>query len=93
MPGIPLEEIVAGVNSTGLVWLWLLRLRALNPRDKYHTLSSEGLERYGVDRFAKYRALRKLEERGLIEVSRANHHSPQVYIVPRSRRRLRGMRS
>jgi hypothetical protein len=57
MPGIPLEEIVAGVNSTGLVWLWLLRLRALNPRDKYHTLSSEGLERYGVDRFAKYRAL------------------------------------
>lgn len=93
MPGIPLEEIVAGVNSTGLVWLWLLRLRALNPHDKYHTLSNEGLERYGVSRWAKSRALQKLEERGLIEVARANHHNPQVYIIPRSRRRLRGMRS
>jgi hypothetical protein len=83
-----MEEIVVGVPATGIVWLRLLQLKAMRPRDKHHDLANVWLEQHGVDRYAKMRALQVLEKRGLIRVVRLARRSPQVYIIPRSKRRV-----
>jgi GTP-sensing pleiotropic transcriptional regulator CodY len=44
-------------------------------------VSSVKLSKLGVNRYAKRRALRKLEEAGLIQVLRANGRNPRVKVV------------
>jgi DNA-binding MarR family transcriptional regulator len=76
-----------GVDSTGIVWLRLLQLRRMR-KEKYLVLGNEWLTQHGVDRFAKSRALRVLEKRGLIRIVRSDHRSPRVHIVRRAKRRV-----
>ena len=45
-------------------------------------LSQAGLSELGVSRQAKYRALRRLEEAGLVAVRRRGHKSPEVTVIP-----------
>jgi hypothetical protein len=74
-------------DSTGIVWLRLLQLRRMR-KEKYLVLGNEWLTQHGVDRFAKSRALRVLEKRGLIRIVRSDHRSPRVHIVRRAKRRV-----
>jgi hypothetical protein len=83
-----MEDIVAGVEAAGIVWLRLLQLRRMR-KEKYLTLGNEWLAAHGVDRFAKSRALRSLEKRGLIQIMRSNRRSPLVRVIPRTKRRVR----
>jgi hypothetical protein len=78
-----MSEISAGVDTTSLVWLRLLQLRRMRNKDP---LGNEWLARYGVDRFAKARALKLLEKRGLIKVKRSSHRGPVVTIIPPAKR-------
>jgi hypothetical protein len=45
-------------------------------------LTQAGLSELGVSRQAKYRALRRLEEAGLLTVRRRGHKSPEVTVIP-----------
>jgi hypothetical protein len=81
-------DIVAGIESAGIVWLRLLQLRSMR-KEKYLLLGNEWLAQHGVDRFAKSRALRSLEKRGLVHIMRSDHRSPLVCIIPRAKRPVR----
>jgi hypothetical protein len=81
-----MDEIAVGVNAASLVWLRLLQLRCMRPKDKYHLLSNKWLKRYGVDRCAKTRALAALQKRGLIRTARHNAGNIRVIITPRGKR-------
>jgi hypothetical protein len=81
-----MSEIAVGVNAASLVWLRLLQLRCMRPRDKYHLLSNKWLKQYGVDRSAKTRALAALQKRGLIRTARPNAGNIRVMIIPRNKR-------
>jgi hypothetical protein len=60
------------------VALWFLR----GVRRSYTvTLGSATLEQFGVDRFAKYRALKNLEQAGLVRVKRRRKKNPVVTIL------------
>jgi hypothetical protein len=82
------DDIIVGVESAGIVWLRLLQLRRMR-KGKYLVLGNDWLTKHGVDRFAKSRALRTLETRGLIHIERSDHRSPRVHIIPRAKRRVR----
>jgi len=62
------------------VWILLLRL-AWKARSSTFPLPNEKLERDGVSREVKRRALRDLEAAGLITVDRRHGRSPRVTIV------------
>jgi hypothetical protein len=83
-----MEDIIDGVESAGIVWLRLLQLHCMR-KEKYLALGNEWLAEHGVDRFAKARALRSLEKRGLIQIMRSPRRSPLVHIIPRAKRRVR----
>jgi hypothetical protein len=93
---VDMDEIAVGVNATSFVWLRLLQLRCMRPKEKYQLLSNKWLERYGVDRKAKARALGALKQRGLIRTARPNAGNTRAAIIPKSQRsvaktrRLRG---
>jgi DNA-binding MarR family transcriptional regulator len=63
-----------------LVWI-RLRYLAWKAGSSTVLLSNVWLEKQGVTRSIKYRALRELEEAGLILVERRPHKSPRVTIV------------
>jgi hypothetical protein len=81
-----LDELFAGMNATSIVWVRLLQLKRMRPKDRYHILGNEWLARYGVDRYAKYRALQQLRDAGLIRIHQKGKGSPRVKIIPRSQR-------
>jgi hypothetical protein len=63
--------------QTGIVlryWLFL------NKSDKI-SVSSRRFEEFGISKFQKLRALRKLEEQGLIKVERRPGANPEVTVV------------
>jgi hypothetical protein len=82
-----MDDVCPGLSATGVVWVRLLQLRSMRPRDKWHVLSNGWFEQYGVDRFAKNRALHSLEKAGRIRVVWSDRRSPRVSIIRQSRRR------
>jgi hypothetical protein len=86
-----MEEIVAGANATSIVWLRLLQLRCMR-KEKHITLANDWLEKHGVTRYAKMRALQALEHRGLIRVIQSAGRSPRIVIIP-PRERLKPAKS
>jgi hypothetical protein len=84
---VDMDDICPGLNAAGVVWVRLLQLRSMRPRDKWHILSNNWFERYGVDRFAKNRGLHILERDGVIQVVWSERRSPRVRLLPRSRQR------
>jgi hypothetical protein len=81
-----MDEIVAGLNATSIVWVRLLQLRRMR-KEKHLALSNDWLAQHGVTRYAKMRALQTLEHRGLIRVTQAAGRSPRIVIIPRRERR------
>jgi hypothetical protein len=81
-----MDEIVAGLNATSIVWVRLLQLRRMR-KEKHPALSNDWLAQHGVTRYAKMRALQTLEHRGLIRVTQAAGRSPRIVIIPRRERR------
>ena len=81
-----MDEIAEGVDAASLVWLRLLQLRRMRPRDEYVLLGQDWLTRHGVSRYAKYRALEKFERQKLIRVIRSPHRGPRVKLLARQRK-------
>jgi hypothetical protein len=63
-----------------LVWLWLLHL-SWQEHSLTFKLPNGRLAVRGVSRFAKTRALHRLEAAGLIQVSRERGKSPKVTLL------------
>jgi hypothetical protein len=81
-----MDEIVAGLNATSIVWVRLLQLRRMR-KEKHLALSNDWLSQHGVTRYAKMRALQTPEHRGLIRVTQAAGRSPRIVIISRRERR------
>jgi hypothetical protein len=63
-----------------MVWIWLLHL-SWAAHSKTFRLPNERLRARGVSRGVKRRALRDLEEAGLIQVMRERGKSPTVILL------------
>ena len=63
-----------------MVWVWLAYL-SWEKRSMSFKLPNGRLETRGVSRAVKARALRQLEEAGLIRVDRTNRKSPVVTLI------------
>jgi hypothetical protein len=63
-------------------WKIVLRLLLLTQHSSGGViqLDNDALKQIGVNRWAKYRALRELEELGLVEVRRSERKSPGIVI-------------
>ena len=64
-----LKRIYPVARSKGdiVVWLWLWRLRSIR-HSRTVAVSNNGLAELGIDRYAKYRSLRRFAKAGLIGV-------------------------
>lgn len=89
---VDMDEVAAGVNVVSFIWLRLLQLRRMRPKDKYLLLSNQWLSQYGIGRRAKNRGLLTLRERGLIRTARTNAGNTRVAIIPRNKRRVAGQK-
>jgi hypothetical protein len=69
-------------TSQAMVWIWLLWLK-FEAQSSTFVMPNGRLERYGVSRFAKTRALRQLETAGLIHVEHRIGKSPRATIMKR----------
>jgi hypothetical protein len=63
-----------------MVWLFIVYRTRLH-RTHTVSVSNEALAKWGVERRAKYSALRQLEGAGLIRVERKGKRSPRVCIL------------
>jgi hypothetical protein len=68
--------LVHGKNELAVA-LWLYRLRAIR-RSRTITVTNGPLSELGIDRFAKYRALRRLARARLIIIKSSNRKSIHV---------------
>ena len=68
--------VVRGKNELAVA-LWLYRLRSIR-RSRTITVSNSPLAELGIDRFAKYRALRRLAKAGLIRIKSNNRKALDV---------------
>jgi hypothetical protein len=68
--------VVRGKNELAVA-LWLYRIRSVR-HSRTITVSNGPLAQLGIDRFAKYRALRRLAEAGLIRVKSNNRKALNV---------------
>lgn len=75
-----MPNVVLGLDAAGIVWVLILQKWRMENFAEI-SLTNVRLEQFGVDRFAKSRALRKLEKRGLISVNRADHRNPLVTVA------------
>jgi hypothetical protein len=66
-PLASLKRVYPVARSKGdiVVWLWLWRLRSVR-RSRTVAVSNNGLAELGIDRYAKYRSLRRFAKAGLI---------------------------
>jgi hypothetical protein len=62
-----LKRVYPVARSKGdiVVWLWLWRLRSVR-RSRTVAVSNNGLAELGIDRYAKYRSLKRFAKAGLI---------------------------
>jgi hypothetical protein len=81
---VPLWWIEQATRATrtpqAFVCIWLLHL-AWKAKSLTFPLPNGGLTRRGANRFAKHRALQRLEAAGLISVERRARKAPLVTIV------------
>jgi hypothetical protein len=81
---VPLWWAAAAAKATrtqkALVWVRLLHI-AWKAKSLTFPLPNGNLEHDGINRFAKYRALRELEKAGLIVVERRHGKTLQVSII------------
>jgi hypothetical protein len=82
-----MATVVKHLGAVGKVWVRLLQLRAMRPKERRILLGQRWFTENGVSRFARSRALKKIEQAGDIRVDRANYHNPRVEILRTRRRR------
>ena len=79
-------EFAKAARTPGaMVWL-LLFYMAWKEKSRTFTLSSELLARYGVNRWAKHRALARLAREGKIDISQSGHQSVVVTLRSQPKR-------
>jgi hypothetical protein len=79
--------VVRGKNELAFA-LYLYRLRMVRRSRTVKVSNSRLLTELGIDRYAKYRALRRLEQAGIISLKRQNSRSLEVVFQKKRRRRL-----
>jgi hypothetical protein len=80
---IPLHWLASAKKAsptTLYVGLYLWHLSGL-AKKKTFKATNRTLPMWGLDRYAKYRGLKKLDKLGLIKVKRQNKNSPEVTIL------------
>jgi hypothetical protein len=82
---IPIRTLVDGSNAVRsvqqfLVWLYI-HYRVWADKRRAVEIANRTLKDWGVDRRAKYKALRSLEAAGLIALERQGRHSPRVTLL------------
>jgi hypothetical protein len=84
IPPVPMEWFRRACRLPGKAVVVALAAWYRSKRERSSTviLSQAGLSELGVSRQAKYRALRHLEEAGLVAVRRRGHKSPEVTVIP-----------
>ena len=75
------ERLPKARRSSLVVAIYLLRRKFERPREKSLKLSNEYLTSVGVKRSEKGRALRELEELGLIKVERYSTKAPVITLL------------
>jgi hypothetical protein len=75
-----MERVTAGLNATGVVWVYLLR-RSTVEKSRQFPVPNGGLAKLGVDRYQKTRALHNLAGGGVIEVEWRPKKSPLVTLL------------
>jgi DNA-binding transcriptional ArsR family regulator len=83
IPPVPMEWFRRACLLPGkaLVVALVAWYRSKVERSPTVILTQTGLSELGVSRQAKYRALRRLEEAGLVTVRRRGHKSPEVTVI------------
>jgi hypothetical protein len=75
------EEAAKATKTTkALIWIWLLHLHFKTHRTTFPVPNGK-LQKIGVSRHAKRRALRELEAAGLITIERRHGKAPIVSVV------------
>jgi hypothetical protein len=67
-------------TNKAMVWIWLQH-RSWKAKSSTFRLSNKELEREGVTRFMKYRALHELEAAGLITIKRQHKKTSVVTLI------------
>ena len=84
---VPLDEAApyfrAIDGGSGAVVVALLFYVAWKTKDRTFPLSNELCARYGVSRWAKYRALARLKKAGMIATQRLGHQAMTVTLLTR----------
>ena len=84
---VPLDEATpyfrAIDGASGAVVVALLFYVAWKTKDRTFPLSNELCARYGVSRWAKYRALARLKKAGMIVTQRLGHQAITVTLLTR----------
>ena len=82
-PQVPLAwvERAAQLGTQALVVGILLQFRFLLSQKESVTLPKNFLAKFGISRGVKQRALKKLEDAGLVRVSRVAGHSSRITIL------------
>ena len=84
---VPLDEAApyfrAIDGGSGAVVVVLLFYVAWKTKDRTFPLSNELCARYGVSRWAKYRALARLKNAGMIATQRLGHQAMTVTLLTR----------
>jgi hypothetical protein len=70
-------QVVRGKNELAFA-LYLYRLRMIRHSGTVKVSNSRLLTELGIDRYAKYRALRRMEQAGIITLKRQNSRSLEV---------------
>jgi hypothetical protein len=84
-----MDEACIGLPAVGKIWLRILQLKRMRPKEKYLLLGSTWTRRHGISRQVKSTSLNTLERAGLIHVERSDHRNPRIVLIPPSRRRQR----
>ena len=75
-----LKRLTSAFNTRSTVWTYLLLQRRMRP-GKSVVVGTVQLTKLGVDRHAKWRALRSLERDAFIRVQSANGQNPRVGLL------------
>ena len=73
--------MAAQLGTQALVVGILLQFRFLLSQKESVTLPKNFLAKFGISKGVKQRALKKLEDAGLIEVIQMNGHSPKITLL------------
>jgi hypothetical protein len=75
-----MKRLTSAFDTRSKVWTYILLHHRMG-RGKPVVVRSAQLAKLGVDRFAKWRAMRSLERAGFIRIQCANGQNPRVELL------------